>query len=133
MVRAAASWRTAWSSSSLSVGGLPVEDVLVGGDQLAQLVVDGPGVVDGGHGRVGDAGEGDGDLLVGVGIVGEAAAEVDGRQGGGVPGVGGLHGAGLGGVAAVGVEGGGAEEVGVVPGAALGAVDGACPGVGHVR
>jgi hypothetical protein len=34
--------------------------------------------------------------LVGVGIVGETAAEVDGRKCGGVPGVGGLHGAGLG-------------------------------------
>ena len=107
--------------------------ILVGGDQLTQLAVDGPRVADGGHGRVRDAGEGDGDLLFGVGIVGEPAAEVDGRQGGGVPGVGGLHGAGLGGVAAVGVEGGGAEEVGVVPGAALGAVDGTRPGMGHVR
>ena len=103
------------------------------GDQLAQFGVDGPRVVDGGHRGVGDAGQGDGDLVVGVGIVGEAAAEVDGRQGGGVPGVGGVDGAGLGGVAAVGVERGGAEQVDVVPGAALGAVDGACPGVGHVR
>ena len=101
---------------ALPVGRLPVEDVLVGGDQLAEFGVDGPRVVDGGHGGVGDAGQGDGDLLVGVGSVGEAAAEVDGRQGGGVPGVGGLDGAGLGGVAAVGVEGGGAEQVDVVPG-----------------
>ena len=74
-----------------------------------------------------------GDLIVGVEIVGETAAEVDAGKCGGVPGVGGLHGAGLGGVAAVGVEGGGAEEVDVVPGATLGAVDGACPSMRHVR
>ena len=114
---------------ALSVGGLVIEDVLVGGDELAQLAVDGPGVVDCGHGGVGDAGERGGDLIVGVEIVGETATEVDGRKAGGVPGVGGLHGAGLGGVAAVGIEGRGTEEVDVVPGATLGTVDGACPGV----
>ena len=81
---------------------------------------------------VGDAGESDGDFTVGVGFVGEPAAEVDGGEGGGVPGVGGLHGAGLGGVPAVGVEGGGTEQVDVVPGAALRAVDGSSPGVRHV-
>ena len=117
----------------VSIGRLTVEDVPVGCDQLTQLGVNGPRVADGGHGRLGDTGERDRDLPFRVRFVGEPAAEVDGRQRRGVPGVGGVDGAGLGGVAAVGVEGGGAEQVGVVPGAALGAVDGACPGMGHVR
>src|SRR2546423_1833596 len=65
--------------------------------------------------------------------VGERPAVVARVESGGVPGVGGLAGAGLAGVPAVGVERGGAEKVCVVPGAALGAVDGAGPGVGHVR
>ena len=51
----------------------------------------------------------------------------------GVPGVGGLAGAGLAGVAPVGVQGGAAQQVAGLPGAALGAVDGAGPGVRQVR
>ena len=130
------SWRCELAAGvvelALAVGRLAVEDGLVGGDEFAEVGVEGPGVVDGGHGGVGDAGERDGDLIVGVGIVGETAAEVEGGKGGGVPGVGGLQGAGLGGVPAVGVEGGGAREVDVVPGASLGAVDGTCPGMRDV-
>ncbi len=78
--RAAASSAGRFVELRTSVGWLTVEDGLVGGDQLTELAVDGPRVVDGGHGGVGDAGEGDGDLVVGVGVVGEAAAEVDGRE-----------------------------------------------------
>jgi hypothetical protein len=117
----------------LPVGGLTVEHVSVHGDDLAQLGVDTPRVVDGGHGGVGDARERVGDLAVRVGIVGKSSAVVDGRHHCGVPGVGGLPGPGLRGVPAVGVERGGAEEMHVVPGTALGAVNGARPGMRHIR
>ena len=46
--------------------------------------------------------------------------------------MGGLAGAGLAGVAPVGVQGGAAEQVAGLPGAALGPVDGTGPGVRQV-
>jgi hypothetical protein len=101
----------------------------VGGDDGAQVAIETPGVVGGGHGGVGEAGEGGGHLFGAGAPVGEPATVIPVVEGGGVPGVGGVPGAGLAGVTAVGVEGGGAQEVCVVPGAALGAVDGAGPGV----
>src|SRR5438094_863611 len=54
-------------------------------------------------------------------------------EAGDVPGVGGLLGAALAGVAGEAFQGGGAEEVDLGPGAALDAVDRAGPGVGAVR
>ena len=66
-------------------------------------------------------------------LVGEDAAVVHDGHPGGIPGVGGLAGARLAGVAQVGVQSGTAEKVAGLPGAALGAVDGASPGVGHPR
>ena len=59
-----------------SLGGLTVEDVLVCCDHPAELGIDRPRVVDGGHRGVGDAGQGGSDLVVGVGRVGETATEV---------------------------------------------------------
>ena len=103
------------------------------GDLLAQLAVEHPGVAAGGQGGIGLAGQGVGDLLGRVALVGEDPAVVDHGHPGGVPGVGGLAGAGLAGVAPVGVQGRAAEQVAGLPGAALGPVDGAGPRVGQVR
>ena len=95
------------------------------------VAVDGPGVVDGGHGRVRDAGRATATSWSGSGSwASRPPMSTVGKVAVFQVWVG--WGAGLAGVAAVGVEGGGAEQVGVVPGAALGAVDGACPGVRHV-
>jgi hypothetical protein len=58
---------------------------------------------------------------------------VDDCHPGGVPGVCGLTGTGLAGIAAVGVQGGAAEQVAGLPGAALRPVDRARPGVRNVR
>ena len=103
------------------------------GDPVAKLAVEGPGVAAGGQGGVGLAGQRVGDLLGGVALVGQDPAVVDGDELGGVPGVGGLAGAGLAGVAPVGVQGGAAQQVAGLPGAALRPVDGAGPGVRQVR
>ncbi len=117
---------------ALAVGGSAGQNPLVFGDLLTQLPVEGPRVASGGQGGIGLAGQRVGDLLGRVALVGEDPAVIDHGQPGGVPGVGGPAGAGLAGVAPVGVEGGAAEQVAGLPGAALGAVDGAGPGVGQV-
>ena len=76
-----------------AAGGLAAEDVLVGCDRPAELGVEHPRVVDGGHGGVGNPGQGDRNLVVGIGSVREPTAEVDRREHGGVPAVGGVDGA----------------------------------------
>ena len=78
------------------VGRSAGEDVEVLVDGVSEAAVEGVGVVGGGHGGVGGAGEGGGDGLVGGALVGGEAAVVDGDEGGGVPGVGGLAGRGIG-------------------------------------
>lgn len=76
--------------------------------------------------------EGVEDSPLGAPLVRDDAPMVDLDQAGDVPGVGGMTGAALAGVAGKASESGGAEEVDLGPGAALDAVDGACPGVGAV-
>jgi hypothetical protein len=71
------------------VGWLPVQNGPVTGDGGAEPPVGRPRVVDGGHGRVRHQGQGGGDLVVGVALVGEPAAIVAVVDEGGVPGVGG--------------------------------------------
>ena len=102
------------------------------GDPFAELAVEYPGVAACRQGRVGLAGQRTGDLFSRVPLVGQGTAVVDDRHPGGVPGVGGLAGTGLAGVAPVGVQGGAAEQVAGFPGAALRPVDRACPGVRKV-
>ena len=97
------------------------------------LTVDDPGVAAGGQGRVRLASQGVGHLLGRPALVGQGTTVVDDHDPGGVPGVGGLAGTGLAGVAPVGVQGGATKQVTGFPGAALGAVDRARPGVGQVR
>ncbi|MGH8974130.1 MAG: hypothetical protein ACRD0C_13125 [Acidimicrobiia bacterium] len=80
------------------------------------------GVVDGEAG-VGLAAEGVEDFLFGGALVRKDAAVVDLGESGDVPGVGGVLGAALAGIAGEVLEGGGAEEVHLGPGAALDAVD----------
>ena len=48
----------------VSVRGLAVEHGVMGSDHLAEVTVEGPGIVDGGHGGVGDTSEGAGDFSV---------------------------------------------------------------------
>ena len=109
------------------------EDLLVFGYLVAQLPVEGPGVAAGGQGGIGLAGQSLGDHFGRVALVGQDPSVVDGDEWFGVPGVGGLAGAGLAGVAPVGVQGGAAQQVAGLPGAALGSVDGPGPRMRHVR
>src|SRR5207302_1971729 len=88
-------------------------------------------VVDGEAG-VGLAAEGVEDFVFRGALVGQDAAVVDVGESGDVPGVGGVAGATLPGVASEPFEGGGAEEVDLGPGTALDAIDGAGPGMGAV-
>ena len=41
---------------TMSVGRLPVDQGVMGSDEVAEVAVEGPGVVDGSHACVGDAG-----------------------------------------------------------------------------
>jgi hypothetical protein len=89
-------------------------------------------VVDGEAG-VGDAPEGVEDFFIGGALVGEDAAVVDVGEAGDVPGVGGVPGAALPGVAGEAFQGCRSEKVDLGPGAGLDAVDRPHPGVGQVR
>jgi hypothetical protein len=102
------------------------------GDPLAELAVEDPGVAAGGQGWVGVTGKRPGNLVGRPPLVGEGTAVVDDGDPGGVPGVGGLAGTGLAGVAPVGVQGGAAKQVAGLPGATLRPVDGTGPGVREV-
>ena len=115
----------------LAVGGPGRQGPFVLGHQLAQLAVEHPRVAAGGHRGIGLAAERVGDLLGPVPLVGQGPAVVD-HHPGRVPGVGGPAGAGLAGVAPVGVQRRAAQQVAGLPGAALGPVDGPGPGVGQV-
>jgi hypothetical protein len=89
------------------------------------------GVVDGEAG-VGEAPEGAEDFGFGAALVGEDAAVVDVGEAGDVPGVGGVPGSALAGVAGEAFQGGGAEEMNLRPRSALDAVDGTAPSMGTV-
>jgi hypothetical protein len=73
-------------------------------DEAAKLTVNNPRIAPGGHGRIGLGGKSVNHLLGSVAPVSQDSAMVDRRHPGGVPGVGGLPGAGLTGVAPVGVQ-----------------------------
>ena len=102
------------------VGGAAGEHPLVFGYLVAQLPVEGPGVASGGQGGIGLAGQRLGDHFGGLTLVGEDPSVVDGDELLGVPGVGGLAGAGLAGVSPVGVQGGAAQAGGRSPRCRLG-------------
>jgi hypothetical protein len=85
-----------------------------------------------GEAGVGDASQGVEDFLVGGALVGEDAAVVDIGEAGDVPGVGGVPGTALAGVAGEAFQGGGSEKVDLGPGAGLDAVNRPHPGVGQV-
>jgi hypothetical protein len=91
--------------SGSTVGRLTGERGLMGLDASAQLAVDHEGVAGGGKSDIGLTVEGGGHLFGGAAPIGEHAAVVDRGDGGGVPGMGGLTGAGLSAVAPQGIQG----------------------------